>query len=575
MITNPGAFPSYDHRSVAQLGPRLALSLLVAMLVFAPLIRGGNRPLPLLILELGALSLLAWVLVRPQAVEQLPRLLLVALGGLFALPWVQLVPLPAGLAGELAGHEAYAGALAALGLGGGRGSISVVPILTEVAWLALLPPLAVFLVVVGLRGSDVERLVLVFVGMACFQAVLALMQYGAGAETILRLGMDTSPDSGIGTYPSRNNLAGLLEMALPVALALLAASIFRLDRDTRTHSRRHSSWWARFKRSGAAEGHANRTLIYAAVCLVVLLGLVFSRSRMGIAMGMVGLVLTTLLLARNFGGRFAGNLAGAMTGLGLVLAATVGLAPVFARFAQDPMADGRWAIFEASWQAARDYFPFGSGAGTYVEVIAAYHPAEFGGDVFINHAHNDYLEWLVEGGVAALVLMLFFAVAYLLQWRKVLAVRNWYTLHVMQAGAGVGLLVLILHGLVDYNLRIPANQIYFALLAGVFFHSAGSSMARGEQRRRVNDFDGVSPDADPFVSPAASSASAAGEHFRSAPPVRPAPGPTGSGSNAAAEAWGYAPSVPDGAGRKGADSNAPAKRPEASRRGDNPFADGE
>jgi hypothetical protein len=30
--------------------------------------------------------------------------------------------------------------------------------------------------------------------------------------------------------------------------------------------------------------------------------------------------------------------------------------------------------------------------------------------------------------------------------------------------------MMALHGLTDYNWHIPANAIYFALMAGVFFH---------------------------------------------------------------------------------------------------------
>ena len=40
----------------------------------------------------------------------------------------------------------------------------------------------------------------------------------------------------------------------------------------------------------------------------------------------------------------------------------------------------------------------------------------------------------------------------------------------VQAGAGIGLLMMALHGLTDYNWHIPANAIYYALMAGVFFH---------------------------------------------------------------------------------------------------------
>ncbi|MGB9495591.1 MAG: hypothetical protein WCA83_12420, partial [Azonexus sp.] len=72
-------------------------ALLAALLAFAPLIKGGNRPLPLLILESAAVVLLCLLLIRPQFAERLPRTLLLALAVLVALPLIQLVPLPMAL----------------------------------------------------------------------------------------------------------------------------------------------------------------------------------------------------------------------------------------------------------------------------------------------------------------------------------------------------------------------------------------------------------------------------------------------------------------------------------------------
>ena len=39
----------------------------------------------------------------------------------------------------------------------------------------------------------------------------------------------------------------------------------------------------------------------------------------------------------------------------------------------------------------------------------------------------------------------------------------------MQIVTGIGMFAMILHTFVDFNLHIPANQIYFAVLAALFF----------------------------------------------------------------------------------------------------------
>jgi hypothetical protein len=462
--------------------------IVAAILVFAPLIRGGNRPLPLMVLELGALLLVCAVVLHAQVLQRQPPMLRRALLLLLLVPGLHLLPLPVSVLALSDARAAYLETLDALGLGAGWASWSVAPQLTEAAWLAVLPALAVFVTVHGLTSARVARLVKVFLAMAGLQAVLALLQFGAAADSPLWLGMDTAGDSGSGTYPSRNNLAGLLEMALPVAVALLGAAAFGLDRATQARQTGRTGVWARIKRVAGVEGQANAVIVYSLLCLVILLGLTFSRSRTGIALGMLALVLMGGLLMRNFGSRLTGQVVGVTAGAAVLLGAAIGLAPVLIRFAQDPLADGRWAILGASWQAMRDYLPFGSGAGTYAEVIRAYHPSGFGGDVFINHAHNDYLEWMVEGGVLALLLLVLFAALYVAAWRKVWSIRNWDGFNLVQVGAGVGVLMLLLHGLTDFNLRIPANQIYFAFLAAVFLHpEAGLKRANAARGARAGD----------------------------------------------------------------------------------------
>jgi hypothetical protein len=53
----------------------------------------------------------------------------------------------------------------------------------------------------------------------------------------------------------------------------------------------------------------------------------------------------------------------------------------------------------------------------------------------------------------------------------------------VQVGAGIGLLMMLLHSFVDYNLRMPANMVFFAFLAGIFF-TAPEADAEGTHRRR-------------------------------------------------------------------------------------------
>lgn len=444
----------------------LIFFLLAALILFAPLVRGGNRPVPLLVLELMSLPLLAYVVWRPSFLKDLPGTFLFALALLVLFPLLQWLPLPVVLWQALPGRELYAAALADFGSGASSlRPMSLVPSATEAAWLAMLPPLAVLLVTLGLREEMLKRVVYIFLGMAAFQAVLALTQFGGGWSTEFRLN-PTDVGRSMGTYANRNHLAGLLEMALPITLGLIAARMGR-GGGSAHYAGRH--WLRRAGQFLARLPRPNETMVFSALFVIVLLGLIFSRSRSGITVGMAGIFLSALLYGRRLGGARSRSLATVFAVVGLALAIEIGLAPVLERFsAEDVLADARWPIYASSMAAAWQFFPFGSGLGTFPEVYWRFQPDTIA--QFVNHAHNDYIEFIFEGGLPALVVIVMFVMLYARRWPSLLRGVQWGTLHFMQVGAGISLFLMALHSLTDFNLHIPANAIYFALMAGVFFH---------------------------------------------------------------------------------------------------------
>jgi O-antigen ligase len=467
---------------------------LAALLVFAPLYWGGNPPLPLMVMELTALALLVWRFGSPPAGGQpLSGPARVFLALLFLLPLAQLCPVPLSFWASLPGRPFYAGALGQAGAAGPGfdwRAISLIPTATESAWLSLLPPLAVFLVAVRLDSQRLLRLSLVFLGIATGEALLGLIQYGNGPSSPFRLGNALMGDSASGTYINRNHLAGLLEMALPMGLALLTATIGhgapRHSSGGRSRRKRtFRQWLARF-----SVARINQTAVFTTMSLAILLGLIFTRSRTGISLAMLGILLCALTFSFRLGGRNVHGLMGTFTAMGVGLASLIGLAPIWRRFAySDPFEDGRWKVFDATVQAIGEFFPLGSGAGTFVDVLRRFHPADYPG-VTINRAHNDYLEWMLEFGLMAVLLIAVWLVFYVRQWGRVWKRGEWMPFRFAQAGAGIALLLMMLHTLVDFNLRIPANALFAAFLAAVFFHRPPQEGRQPSRRRRQPSGDG-------------------------------------------------------------------------------------
>ena len=459
--------PASDEAGLAFSG----VAILGAMLVFAPLIKGGNRPLPLLILELAAIALLFLLLLRPSFGQHLSRPLLVALGVLIALPLIQLLPLPEFLWTLLPGRAVYADALTAVGSAANYRTLSLIPGATESALLVLLVPLAVFLATVSTSQTQLRQLINLFIGLAVLQAIIGLAQFGTGSLTVFWPPAEGKIGSAYGTYPNYDHFAGFLEMALPLVLALLIAHI-DFGNQRSSPGRHHSdNLRKRISRLFASGIRFNTVAIYTGAALAILLGLIFSRSRTAIALTMLCILLCAVIFGSRVGGQRSSRLVTLLTVIGLALALEIGLAPVLTRFADGGLVDHtRLSIFAGTIQGIGEFFPFGSGLGSYPAVFRRFQPGDVA--LFVNHAHNDYLEWLFEGGLVTAVLMLAFPTLYVLRWRQIWpsGEERWASISFVRIAAGIGLLLMGLHGLIDFNLHIPANAAYFAFLAGIFFH---------------------------------------------------------------------------------------------------------
>jgi O-antigen ligase len=106
----------------------------------------------------------------------------------------------------------------------------------------------------------------------------------------------------------------------------------------------------------------------------------------------------------------------------------------------------------------------GWGLGTFEFVFPKYQG--FYSIYVADHAHNDFLEWLAETGVIGFGLALWFIVR-LLQAGSSHA-RHWQLsrTYTLRTACFLGCVGLLAHGLVDFNLHIPANSALFFALCG-------------------------------------------------------------------------------------------------------------
>jgi O-antigen ligase len=118
----------------------------------------------------------------------------------------------------------------------------------------------------------------------------------------------------------------------------------------------------------------------------------------------------------------------------------VGWEAVWKRFADaDPMS-ARRELAVSSMAMVKAHPWFGTGLGTWPTVYPQYAIIDFG--VIANQAHDDWLQWTVEGGIPFAILL-----ATLFVWSLRPAFRTVW---------GVGVVAVFLHAIVDYQFSRPA-----------------------------------------------------------------------------------------------------------------------
>ena len=115
----------------------------------------------------------------------------------------------------------------------------------------------------------------------------------------------------------------------------------------------------------------------------------------------------------------------------------------------------------------KDFPVWGTGLGTFSHAYPRYQ-SRYPTALF-EHAENDYLEILTDTGITGFTVL---AAAAVLFFQKVIA--RWMDRHgsfVKCAGAGgiSSCVAMAIHSVTDFNMRIPANALLLAVVAGITY----------------------------------------------------------------------------------------------------------
>jgi O-antigen ligase len=434
-------------------------AVLYILIVFTPLAFGSVHPWAYRLIDFFVFALLAfWFLQASKdgrfTYTKTPLIFFLPLACVFFV--FQILPLPVSMVDFLSpGRQALR---AAAGLSTGYDTLAVYPWAARGQALYLFSILAIFFLVTNhvRTREQANRIICAALGTGAVLALLAISQKAVLGRTSFL------------PFINKNHFAGYMEV-----LALMSASMlsFKLASINNKGEGLKDALLRVFSGPGAVS-----------VVLLTFLVVFFSSSVMltGSRGGILALLLSLIVL----GGLTAKNWRQGVLLLGacsLVLIVSLSVAAdnyvvrrlwTMSNFAQDSSAQFRYRVWEDTAKIAKEFPVAGVGLGGFETVYPSYKNTEAGYNVF--QPENDYLYILAEGGVVGFTLVLAFCGIYIAQVASWLQKRKDAFSLGVSAGALCGLAALMLHGLADINLHIPAILLLITVLMALGYVSINS-----------------------------------------------------------------------------------------------------
>ena len=460
----------------------------LALFIWLPLPLGSNRLWAVSIAEIWVLLIaIAWLWLFMQNKVHLSQCfkqarLVVWLFFAFVLwVWVQVIPLPFFIVEFLSPHAAAIQS-ALIDPPQSFFTLSVNPTLTSVVALKSLSFFLIFVLTLLLlnNAQRIKYFAMTIVICGLFQAIYGSLMTLSGVEYGFFVAKEASMGAATGTFVNRNHLAGYLEMALAIGIGLMISTLSQ-------HGSGSVREWFR-RMILVLLGPKARLRIGLAIMVIAL---VLTRSRMGntaffsslLIAGVVGLA-GILWLARKhkISQRTARPVLVLFISLMIIdvfiVGAWFGIDKVKDRLEQTSFAtEIRDEVDIDTLDQLKDYMLTGSGGGTFAEVFPHYATALFPG--FIDHAHNDYLEFGSEFGIIGGIVLVVLVLLSLFQAVQAQFMRRSSFMRGIGFAASMGIIAILIHSTVDFNLQIPANAALFVSLLAFSWLAKYQRSARG------------------------------------------------------------------------------------------------
>ena len=335
-------------------------------------------------------------------------------------------------------------------------SISIYTFATQSELLKYLTYLSIFYIIINNFKDRItlERLTTIIILMGFLLAVFGLVQHFSWNGKIYWLKELKHGGAPFGPFVNRNHFAGYMEMVIPLALGSLVARTLHIDFPHKGLSPKDKVL-AFFGRETAIV-----ILLYSAV-VIMMFSLFFSISRGGILSLLVGIIIFAVLMPKKR------RLTPIFAILGVIFVIGALQEFVVKRFLEisDVGFSHRYDFWKDSVGIIKDFPIFGTGLGDFPWVFTRYQSLR--PEAFVRHAHNDYIEFMVDMGLLGLFAVIAACVLYFLYVTAVLNRRKSTYTRAMVCGGIASLGAVLTHSAVDFNLHISSNALLATLIAAL------------------------------------------------------------------------------------------------------------
>jgi O-antigen ligase len=366
---------------------------------------------------------------------------------------LHLVPLPPALWTGLPGRQFIAEIDKAAGLGEVWRPLSLVPSQTRNALYSIIGPFAIFLLMIRLTRDQRFALLPLVLLIGLVSGALGLLQAIGPAEGPLYFYNITNGSAAVGLFANRNHQAVFLACLFPMLAVYASTGALSIEQ-------------AKFRR-----------LIAIGFGLLLVPLLLVTGSRAGLIVGVVGLAAAAMLYkeqefsvapkrkVHRFNPKYI------YSGIGVFGFAAITILMSRAQalerlFVGDTSEDLRFVIWGPIIEMAGKYFPFGSGIGSFVEVYQIDEGFSVLDPEYLNHAHNDWIEMIMTGGLPAIMLAMTAVIAWIWQGQRMFRQPNVSRRGLLYGRLGAVIIFMVALGSVsDYLLRVPSIAALFVIAA--------------------------------------------------------------------------------------------------------------